>query len=429
MRVLHVNKFMYRRGGAESYMLDVAALQRAAGHDVQVWGMQHPNDPPDLPLADTFAPYVELEPAPPGALAKARAGARMIWSPASARGLGEALDRFRPDVVHAHNIYHQLSPSILRACRIRGVPVVMTLHDYKLACPSYQLLDHGNLCDACVMSGPWQAAVRRCKDGSASASALLAVESTLHRVTRAYDSVGVFISPSEFLAGVLSRAGLHEGRVRVVNHFVETDVDGTGATSVSDWVGARTAAPSIVFAGRLSREKGIDVLLEAMHEIPETVTLHVAGSGPEEKWVRELTARFAPGRVVLHGRVSKGEVQRLVGSAVASIVPSRWHENQPMTILEAFGLSTPVVSTNLGGMPELVRDGQEGRVVPAEDPSALARAVTDLIQHPRDTAAQGLRARRRAETDFSVGRHLGALGEVYETARRRVPPRPSAVTG
>lgn len=162
MRVLHVNKFLHRRGGAEGYMFDVATLQEAAGHEVDYWGMDHPDNIDGLPLADTFAPYVELEPAP-GGLAGATAAARMIWSPRSRTGIEGAIARFQPDVVHCHNIYHQLSPSVIAAVAAADIPCVMTLHDYKLACPSYQLLADGAPCQDCVGSGTWHAVRRRCK--------------------------------------------------------------------------------------------------------------------------------------------------------------------------------------------------------------------------------------------------------------------------
>lgn len=413
MRVLHVNKFVYRRGGAESYMLDVAALQRTAGHDVEVWGMEHPDNPTGLALADTFAPHVQLEPAPSGGRAKLSAAARMVWSPASASGLAAALERFVPDVVHAHNVYHQLSPSILRECHRRGVPVVMTLHDYKLVCPNYQLLDHGRLCELCVTSGAWHAAAQRCKDDSLAASGVLSVESTIHRLARAYSTVELFIAPSAFLAGTIARSGRHRGKVRVINHFVELGARGAGTGSAAEWVARRTTEPSIVFAGRLSPEKGCDVLVEAMAMVPVAATLHIAGSGPDEPALRALVERVPSGRVVMHGRLPKERVQALMGSALATVVPSRWHENQPMTILESFGLSTPVVCTPLGGMPELVRDGLEGHVVPADDVAALATAITRLVQDPPHAAGLGLTARRRAEADFTVTRHVAALDEAY----------------
>ncbi len=220
VRILHVNKFVHRRGGAESYLLDLADLQRRDGHEVQVWGMRHPEDPPDLPLADTFASFVELDPAPSGA-AGLRAAARMVWSREAASRLAQAVRRFGPDAVHFHNVYHQLSPSVLAPSVRGGVPAVLTLHDYKVACPSYQMLDHGRPCRACVDHGALQAARRRCKGGSLPASALLSVESGLHRLTGAWGRVDALVSPSRFLAGVVRDAGVDHGRLHVVPHFVD----------------------------------------------------------------------------------------------------------------------------------------------------------------------------------------------------------------
>lgn len=407
MRVLHVNKFLYRRGGAEGYMLDVAELQRDAGDEVAFFGMRHPDNEPQR--YEAWLPdLIELEPAPHG-LHKAPAAARMIWSTSSRRGMSRVLRDFQPDIVHFHNIYHQLSPSILAGVARAGVPCVMTLHDYKLACPSYQLLDHGSLCEACVTGGPWQAARRRCKDGSLAASSLLALETWLHRVSRAYSPVDVFISPSRFLADVMVRAGVFPERMRVINHFVEL----TPPATSSD--GRR-----LVFAGRLSAEKGVDVLIEAMSMAGTQARLDIAGDGPERARLEALASRHAMGsRITFHGRLAKPELTRLMNRSTASVVPSRWHENQPMTVLESFAAGVPVIATSLGGLPELVRDGVDGWIIPPEDPVALARAIDCALSDPLGTARRGLSARERVAHDFSPGTHLQHLGEVYGEARER----------
>ena len=147
MRILHVNKYLYRRGGAESYMQAVADLQRDAGHEVAFFGMDHP-DNELLPYQEHFPPYLELEPAPASAVAKVAGFGRMVWSTSARRGIDAVAADYRPDVVHLHNTYHHLSPSILGPLARRGIPVVMTLHDYKLACPTYRFLDKGQLCQA-----------------------------------------------------------------------------------------------------------------------------------------------------------------------------------------------------------------------------------------------------------------------------------------
>src|SRR5580704_3751411 len=149
VRILHVNKFLYRRGGAEAYMEDLADLQIAAGHTVAFFGMAHPQNT-HLEYAAEFPSHIELEPPPPTLIGRARGVARMLYSTSASRGMDNVLADFQPDVVHMHNIYHQLSPSVLRPVARRRIPAVMTLHDYKLACPTYQFLDHGNLCQACL---------------------------------------------------------------------------------------------------------------------------------------------------------------------------------------------------------------------------------------------------------------------------------------
>lgn len=408
MRVLHVNKFLYRRGGAEGYLLDVAELQREAGHVVDYWGMDHPDNVRPLPLQDTFPSHVELEP-PPGGLAAFGAGARMIWSGQSRRGLAEAIDRFAPDVVHCHNIYHQLSPSILAATRAAGVPVVMTLHDYKLACPSYQMLDHGRPCDACVGHSTLPALRRRCKGGSLAGSGLLAVESGIHRLVHAYRGVDAYVSPSRFLAGVMERAGIDPSRLHVVPHFVRADETVQAAASEAELAGA---VPGVVFAGRLSHEKGVDTLIEAAALAPE-VPVHIAGDGPERAALTRLAEARGATNVVFHGRLAKPDLERVVAGCVATVVPSRWYENQPMTILESYAAAVPAVVTSLGGSPELVDDGLDGLVVPPDDPSALAAAVSRLAADPEAARAMGRTGQARLLERHSPQRHLAALDDLY----------------
>ncbi|WP_433527946.1 glycosyltransferase [Micromonospora sp. CA-263727] len=410
MRVLHVNKFLYRRGGAEGYLLDLAELQRAAGDRVEYFGMDHPDNASPLAYARFFPSQVELEPVARGLRPRVATAARMIWSPQSRRGLARVIDDFRPDIVHLHNIYHQLSPSVLAAARAVGVPCVLTLHDYKLACPSYQLLDRGALCQVCVAAGPLAAARRRCKDGSLAASALLAVESWLHRTLRAYDPVQVFVSPSRFLADVMRRAGVYPERLHVVNHFV--DVAGL---PVKDAPGG-----GVLYAGRLATEKGVDVLIEAVAALPDGVPVHIAGDGPARPALEELARRRAPGRIRFHGRLGKTELHGLVRACAVVAVPSRWHENQPMAVLEAFGCGVPVVGTDLGGLPELIDAGVDGEIVPAEDPPALAAALGRLLADPARSRAMGRAGRAKVERDFTPAAHLSRLRDAYALAAATV---------
>ncbi|GLY99103.1 glycosyltransferase [Actinoplanes sp. NBRC 103695] len=399
MRVLHVNKFLYRRGGAEGYLFDVARLQERAGDVVEFFGMAHTDNDRDLTYAGDFPSQVDLEPPPPGLRGRAAAAARMIWSTSARDGLRRVLADFRPDVVHMHNVYHQLSPSVVAACRDAGVPCVMTLHDYKLACPSYQMLDRGVPCDACVTGGPWQAARRSCKDGSRSASTLLAVESWLHRKLRAYAGVGVFIAPSEFLAGVMTRAGIEN--VRVLRHPVDVD-----SLAVKERPGG-----GVVYAGRIAKEKGVDTLINAA-EIGQ-FTLDIAGDGPELPHLPTTGATF-------HGRLPKAELHQLIRGAAVVAVPSRWYENQPLAVLEAFGCGVPVVGTSLGGLPELITPGVDGEVVPPDDAVALAGALTRTLEDLDRAHRMGRAGRGKVERLFGPADHLAGLNAAYAAAGAKV---------
>jgi glycosyltransferase involved in cell wall biosynthesis len=404
MRILQVNKFLYRRGGAEGYMLDLAELQRAAGHEVEFFGMEHELNPPHR-YADHFPKQVQLEPPPPGLRRRAAVAARMVYSPASRRGMEEVVRSFRPHVAHLHNIYHQLSPSVLRPLAQAGVPVVMTLHDYKLACPSYLFLDHGKVCEACLGGFFGHAVVRRCKDDSIGASALLAVESTVHRLTGAYGSVRIFVCPSRFLAAKMAQAGVYPDRLHVLSNFV--NVGGLAAKT-------EPGGP-VVYIGRLWPEKGVDVLIEAVGRLA-AVELLLVGEGPERPRLEALAAARAPGRVRFLDWLPRDDALRLVRSAAVVAVPSRSQENQPLVVLEAFACGVPVVTTDLGGLPELIEPGADGEVVPADDPGALAAALEGLLADRDRAFAMGRAARAKAERRFAPERHLADLQELYRRA-------------
>lgn len=403
MRILHVNKFLYRRGGAEAYLLDVVERQRASGHTVEVFGMQHPENGP-LPYAEHFPEQIDLDP-PPEALSKRlRVAAQMFYSPRSRRGLAAVLDQFQPDVVHLHNIYHQLSPSVLGAVHQAGVPAVMTLHDYKLACPSYLMLAGDSVCDACLDGHFRHALARRCKDGSVAASALLAAESSFQRLRGAYDPVQLFLCPSRFLADVMTRAGVYVDRLVVLPNFVDAEPIRP----------ASSPGAGVVYAGRLSPEKGVDTLVEAAGLHP---SLHVSvfGDGPQAGELRELARRVAPGRVRFQGRCPREQVlDGLRGSAVA-VMPSHCHENQPMAVLEAFACGVPVVASALGGLPELVPDDC-GALVPPGDAVALGKVLAQVVRDPQGWFERGVSARRRVLQLHSAAGHLDALMSAYAEA-------------
>jgi glycosyltransferase involved in cell wall biosynthesis len=237
----------------------------------------------------------------------------------------------------------------------------------------------------------------------------MAAELALHTAVRAYRHVQVFVCPSRFMAGRMAAAGVFPERLRWIPHFVapppERAVDGVGA---------------VVYAGRLSPEKGVDTLIEAVGRLDTPIRLEVAGDGPDLGHLEDLAARHANGRVRFLGRLDADSLDAVIAGAVAVVLPSRWYENQPMVVLEAFGRGVPVVATDLGGTPELVRHNTDGFLVPPDDAAALAAALAALLVDPTRARAMGKSARERALTEFSPDVHLDRLHAAYAEAAARL---------
>jgi glycosyltransferase involved in cell wall biosynthesis len=415
MKILHVNKFLYRRGGADAYMLDLSELQREVGHEVAHFAMAHPMNLPSR-FSDAFPPHVELNPFPASLRGKVTAAGRVLYSPSARRGMEQVLNQFRPDVVHVHNIYHQLSPSILRPLARRKIPAVMTLHDYKLACPTYLFLDHGEVCEACLGGHFYQAVLRRCNNGSLAASSLNALELSLHTITKAYGAINLFLCPSRFLMNKMAEGHVFPERLRHLPIFVDH-------SSISP---KNSPGGGVVYAGRLSKEKGVDILIEAARDLDTTVA--VAGDGPERAAFEARAAALGTDKIRFHGYLPRAALHRLTRSASATVLPSRCHENQPLSVLESFACGVPVVGTDLGGVPELITPGVDGDLFRAGSVDDLRARLGSLLADPTATFRMGIAGRAKVETDFSVGRHLGRLETFYEeaidAARRRRGARP-----
>ncbi len=365
--VLNVNKFHYLRGGSERYYFDLEAILAERGHHVLSFSMAHARNRPS-PQAAHFVPEVSWDGGPLRAL---WSGLSVIHSGAAAARIDALLDAERVDVAHLHNIAHQLSPSLLGPLRRRGIPVVQTLHDYKLICPNYRLFTEGAPCERCRGGRYWNASLHGCGRGAAAGSLLLAIESSIHRASGVYGrGVDIFLAPSRFLLEKAVAFGVPRERLRHLPYPIavaaeEGRVDRRGA-------GGGTGADYFLYAGRLAPEKGIRTLLSAAERLPD-VALHIAGDGELRGEVASRAARL-PG-VTLHGHLAQEEVARLQREALAVVVPSEWYENLPLAILEAFAAGTPAVAAAIGGIPELVRDGETGLLFPPGDAGALAGAL------------------------------------------------------
>jgi glycosyltransferase involved in cell wall biosynthesis len=401
-RLLMVNKFHYPRGGAEHYMFRLAALLAKRGMEAVYFACRHPDNEP-CATAEYFASEADFgEPA--GGLGRLRLATRTLYSMEARRQMSRLLAAERVDVAHLHNIYHHLSPSILAPLRSHGIPVVMTVHDFKLVCPVYSLMSHGEICERCV-EGSFANAVRyRCNRGSLAGSALVAGETWAHSRLGLYTrGVDVFITPSKFARDKLVARGYPAGRVRVIPNFVD----------VEEHQPTFAAGSYFVYVGRLSREKGVDVLLEALAGTGLKVKL--AGEGPARAELEQLARRLDVDAEFL-GYLGPDGLASAARFSRAVVLPSRCHENCPLAVLEAMAWGKPVVASRVGGVPELVASGHNGLLVPPADAGRLREALRHLAADPSAAEDMGRAGRALAEAKYAPAAHLEAVLEAYRLA-------------
>lgn len=400
-RLLAINNYFYRRGGAESVFLDHIDLFTAAGWDVVPFAMRHPANLPS-PWSGHFVSEIEYGRAS-GPLTKARQAAKIVFSLEARRNIRALIGRARPSVAHAHNVYHHISPSIFGALRAEGVPLVMTAHDLKVACPAYKMLSRGNVCERCRGGRIHNVLLHRCVKDSAVVSGLVLMETLVHRSLGLYrDTLDRLIAPSRFYRDKLVAWGWDADRIAHIPNCIDA----------SAYAPAAGEGGYFVYAGRLAPEKGLATLLRAAALARQKLVL--AGSGPEEERLRRLAEQFGAD-VVFAGHLDKPALQRLIGEALALVLPSEWYENAPISLLEAYALGRPVIGARIGGIPELIAEGETGLLVESGNAAALAEAMAALAAlSPTARIRMGAHGRDWVGREFSPERYRERTLTLYE---------------
>jgi glycosyltransferase involved in cell wall biosynthesis len=399
MKILMVNNYLYWRGGSEKVMFEEMAGLAERGHEVACFSARHPQNEPSS-LGHLFPEVLDFQTQP----LPVRIGNwySVIANSRVKRAFSAALDLVRPDVVHFHNIYGRLTPVVAVAARERGIPSVMTAHDYKLVCPTYLRLSDGRPCDACSYRHQLPVFFRRCHDGNRITSIVYGVEAAVNAWRGVYDGIDAIVCPSRFMQQSLSEGGVGGARLRFVPN----------STPLAAAAPASAAKPYLLYSGRLSREKGVGCLIRAMEGLD--VDLLVAGDGPEAAMLRRLAARTKqPPRVHFLGHCDRATLQQILAGALLVVVPSEWYENAPMSVLEAFAAGKPVVAAAIGGIPELVRPGETGALFPPGDTARLQEAIQSLLSSPATVARLGEKARQMMKDRFIPDVHMRELLKVY----------------
>jgi glycosyltransferase involved in cell wall biosynthesis len=387
MRVLLGHNYYQLPGGEDNVYAAEASMLESFGHDV-VRYTRHNDE------LHGFGPI--------------RTGAITLWNRSSADDVGAIVERDRPDVCHFHNTFPLISPSVFDALGRRGVPVVLTLHNYRLICPGAVLMRDGQVCESCVgKTIPWRAVAHSCYRKSRAASAGVSAMLSVHHLLGTWKNrVDLYIALTEFARRKFVEGGLPAEKVAVKPNFIYPD---PGFSS--------DRARHALFVGRLSPEKGIPTMLEAWKLIGGQVPLRIAGDGPMADEVRR-SAEQVPG-VRWLGPLTRGAVLSEMRQAAMLIFPSIWYEGLPLSILEAFATGLPLIASNLGSMAELVSDGSTGRLFAPGSAEQLADRVRWAASHRDEMRAMGYEARRVFEEKYTREKNHDLLMRCYRSAMIR----------
>lgn len=382
LRVLIVHNRYQHAGGEDSVVREEAALLEANG--IVVKSYERHNGEID-------------------AISPVRLAFGTVWSRRTVKDFAGLIALAEPDVVHAHNTFPLISPSLYYAAARARVPMVQTLHNFRLFCAQAMFMRNGKVCEDCMGTLPWRGIVRRCYRNSMAQSAVTVGMLGVHRAFGTYrDRVTRYIALNEFCRDKFIEAGLPADRIAIKPNFVDVPAPEVG--------GVRSGA---LFVGRLSVEKGTAVLVDVAARRTHGV-IEVIGTGPEQSYLEH-----APG-ITLLGLQAQEAVYARMRQAAYLLMPSIWYENLPRTLIEAFACGLPVIASRLGAMEQLVRDGETGLLFEPGDPEALAKKMDWADGHPGEMVRMGIAARVEYEEKYTSGENFSQLMRIYDQAMESV---------
>lgn len=375
MNILLANKFYYRRGGDCIYMLNLEQLLKEHGHKVAVFAMDYPENI-ETPWEQYF----------PQNMSKLMAFTRPFGSAEVKAKFNKLLDDFKPEIVHLNNIHTHLSPIIAELAHNRGIKVVWTLHDYKLLCPRYDCLRNGDdICELCFNEDKSSCKTYKCMKGSTLASLIGYKEATTWNRRRLEKCTDVFICPSKFMAQKMAQGGFNSKKLVSLCNFIDIDKCKKDTYEKENYY---------CYVGRLSHEKGVKTLIKAAQKLP--YKLVIIGGGPLSDELKNETTNT---NIEFVGYKQWDEIKEIVSKARFSVIPSEWYENNPLSVIEAQCLGTPVLGARIGGIPELIGNNVTGMIFENRNVNDLTSKLEAMWQHTFDYKEIALTSQKRYNSE------------------------------
>lgn len=406
MKVLMVSSYNYVLGGIERVVFETTSMLEAEGHEVIPFAMKDARNRPGR-FNKYFVEQRDISKVTHNIEGLVTA-CKMIYNSEARRNISLLIDEVKPDIAHIHHMYGRLTPSILFELKKGKVPVVMTVHDYRLICPNNKLFSKDTICEKCINHGSHHAILNRCVKDSYAASTAYFLEFYLYKLAGTYNKyIDAFIVPSRFMQKKLIDSGYSASKITHIYNFL----------NLEDYCASYRKDDYILYFGRLSAEKGLSLLLEAM-EYNRNRKLVIAGAGELEQSLKAKAIEKGL-NVDFCGFKSGDELKELVKKARVVVAPSIWYENNPMVVLESFALGTPVIGSDVGGIPELIRDGVNGFLFRNGDSKDLADKIRIMFECENSTLEQmGKSARQFVEEHFCRERHYESLFKLYQQLMR-----------
>jgi glycosyltransferase involved in cell wall biosynthesis len=344
-----------------------------------------------------------------GTFRKAQAALNVVYSQTSKQWIKDTISEFQPDIVHVHNFFPLLSPSVYFACNEARIPVVQTLHNYRILCAIASFYRDGRICEDCLGKPfGWPSVIHQCYRGSRAGSAAVSAMASVHRWLGTWtERVNAYICLTEFARQKFIQGGLPAKKLFVKPNFVYAQPQSLKINS-SD-LNSKSYA---LYIGRLHQEKGISTLLTAWKNLDIPLKLKIVGEGPLTQQVTEK-AQLIPG-IELLGKQPSEKVRQLTAGAQFLIVPSEWYETFGLVVIEAFSVGTPVVASKIGALAELINSGQNGLQFRPGDAEDLAVKIKWVVAHPEELAQMGQRAYADFKEKYTPESNYHQLMDIYK---------------
>lgn len=397
MRILNAGHHYHVQGGSDRMMLRLGELLEAKGHTVVPFASQHEDNRPSR-WDDYFPPGVDTQDPSLGD------AARFLYSPEARRQMARLLNDAGPfDLAHLHIYYGQLTASILKPLVAAGVPIVQTLHEFKLTCPVHSHLSQGDICEACEGYAFWRALPRRCNQGSLARTALSVLEASVSRVLGDARQIDHFIAVSDFLREKMIEHGVvAPDRITTVHNFVDPD----------RFEPSTQEGKHVLYFGRITSGKGLRTLIDAAAPLTD-LPVRIAGTGEQREALEAEVARRGLDHVQFVGFQNGEDLWDLVRGSICTVLPSEWYESFGMTVIESFACGRPVIGADIGGIPELINNTVDGRLFPPGDAEALREALMWMQTHRGEVVEMGRQGREKIEEQFSPECHYEQVRDVY----------------